>query len=93
MSNLLVLRTSIQTAQTIKQLVRGKIKLRLRNACLAYIEGGMAYFLFLLLPTDQFHYLGKQPIVWKHEVEMLKIIIIIIGYTLNNFTTHITVSQ
>ncbi len=29
----------------------------------------------------------------KYEVEMLKIIIIITGYTLNNFTTHITISQ
>jgi len=27
----------------------------------------------------------------KYEVEMLKIIIIIIGYTLNNFTTHIII--
>jgi hypothetical protein len=28
--------------------------------------------------------------LWKYEVDMLKIIIIIIGYILNNFTTHIT---
>jgi hypothetical protein len=27
----------------------------------------------------------------KYKVDMLKIIIIIIGYTLNNFTTHITI--
>jgi len=27
----------------------------------------------------------------KYEVDMLKIIIIIIGYTLNNFTTHTTI--
>jgi hypothetical protein len=54
---------------------------------------GRAYFLFLLLPTDQFHYLGNQPILWKYEIDMLKTIIIIIGYTLNNFTTHNAVSQ
>ncbi len=29
----------------------------------------------------------------KYEVDMLKIIIIIIDYTLNNFTTHIKVLQ
>jgi hypothetical protein len=27
----------------------------------------------------------------KYEVDMLKIIIIIIGYTLNNFTIHTTI--
>jgi hypothetical protein len=27
----------------------------------------------------------------KYEVDILKIIIIIVGYTLNNFTTHITI--
>jgi hypothetical protein len=27
----------------------------------------------------------------KSEVDMLKIIIIILGYILNNFTTHITI--
>jgi hypothetical protein len=27
----------------------------------------------------------------KYEVNMLKIIIIIVGYTLNNFTTHTTI--
>jgi hypothetical protein len=27
----------------------------------------------------------------KYEIDMLKIIIIIIGYILNNFTTHITI--
>ncbi len=31
--------------------------------------------------------------LWKYEVDMLKIIIIIISYTLNNFTTHIRISQ
>jgi len=30
--------------------------------------------------------------LWKYEIEMLKMIIIILGYTLNNFTTHITIS-
>jgi hypothetical protein len=30
--------------------------------------------------------------LWKYEVDMLKIIIIIISYTLNNFTTHIRIS-
>ncbi len=29
----------------------------------------------------------------KYEVDMLKIIIIIMDYTLNNFNTHITILQ
>jgi hypothetical protein len=28
----------------------------------------------------------------KYEVDMLKIIILIIGYTLNNLATHVTIS-
>jgi len=28
---------------------------------------------------------------WKYKIDMLKIIIILIGYTLNNFTTHMTI--
>ncbi len=34
---------------------------------------------------------SEMKICEKHEVDILKIIIIIIGYTLNNFTTHITI--
>jgi hypothetical protein len=29
---------------------------------------------------------------WKYEGDMLKIIIIMMGYTLNNFITHMTIS-
>ncbi len=29
----------------------------------------------------------------KYEIDMLKIIVIITDYTLNNFTTHITILQ
>jgi hypothetical protein len=29
--------------------------------------------------------------LWKYEVDMLKIIVIIVGYTLNGFITHITI--
>jgi hypothetical protein len=34
---------------------------------------------------------SEMKICEKYEVDMLKIIIIIIGYILNNFTTHITI--
>ncbi len=34
---------------------------------------------------------SEMKICEKYEVDMLKIIIIFIGYTLNNFTTHITI--
>jgi len=34
---------------------------------------------------------SENEILCKYEVDMLKIIIIIAGYTLNNFTTHITI--
>jgi len=34
---------------------------------------------------------NKNEILWKYEVDMLKIIVIIIYYILNNFTTHITI--
>jgi len=34
---------------------------------------------------------NEMKICEKYEVDMLKIIIIIIGYNLNNFTTHMTI--
>jgi hypothetical protein len=44
----------------------------------------------LTLRSDSSSQQGNE-ILWKYEVEMLKTVIIIIGYTLNNFITHITI--
>ncbi len=49
------------------------------------------YLTLRLVSSLNNHENNEMKICEKYEVNMLKIIIIIVGYTLNNFTTHITI--
>jgi hypothetical protein len=62
----------------------------------SYVPNMLAFESWVPYPKVSFGSLNnpqnsEKKILWKYEVDMLKIIIIIIGYILKNFTTHITI--